>query len=204
MTSPPPPLRDFVCPACKIPTDPPQWPDRCSRCGVRFGVFDFDPVTDEEPAPAPALPDDVACAHHPGKKAVEVCAGTGSYICSLCAVNMLGQTYSTAFIESGGLKTTKQADTFERKMSRPDSGAMMCLVLSLLMSCTMVGGVLLWSFGLYFFIRHRQAVREEGFYARRIAGSGTTAGLAALLIVSLLVNAVYITLVGFSIFVENF
>lgn len=180
--------RLIACPKCAAPIDLPAWPGLCDRCGVPIGVIDFDPLPDEVAAPAAALPDDVACIHHPAKKATDVCAGSGSYICALCVVNLLGETYSAAFIESGGLEKLKKADALERQIERPGPTAQMCAFLSLVLSCTIVGGPVFWGIGVWLLFRHRKAMRDGGFYARRLASGSTTAVTVLLLIVSLLVN----------------
>ena len=93
----------FSCPGCSNILDTVgQVRLRCPICKWVGDVYLFTPkVLDIEPAKL-ALPDDAACLHHPRKKAVAVCAGTGDYICSLCAVELNGQTYSANYLEGAG------------------------------------------------------------------------------------------------------
>jgi hypothetical protein len=113
-------LSGFQCPRCSTVLESvTSGRVRCSRCGWSGEVYSFSPrVLDTQPAAA-AMPEDATCLHHPRKKAVAVCAGTGDYICSLCAVELNGQTYSAEYLNSAGKNLAGKA--FERSLPRPDS-----------------------------------------------------------------------------------
>lgn len=94
-------------------------PTRCTACNWKGRLFVFDPpveVTSDRPRQA--LAGDVTCAFHATKQAVKICAGTGSYICELCAVEVNGQTYSAQYLNQGGTKKIQEA--FDRTLKRPD------------------------------------------------------------------------------------
>src|SRR3712207_1092454 len=85
------PVMLFACPSCRAPLDPPA-PGRtlCPRCDWRGEAYLFTAKVLAVEAAEAALPDDATCAHHPRKRATAVCAGTGDYVCSLCAVELEG------------------------------------------------------------------------------------------------------------------
>jgi hypothetical protein len=68
--------------------------------------------------------------HHPTKKAIAVCAGTGDYVCALCAVDIEGATYSVAYLDGPGKEKLTEAS--RRYFQRPDSGALGFVALSIL------------------------------------------------------------------------
>jgi hypothetical protein len=112
--------RDFSCPSCNARLTPPgQGLIKCPGCAWTGEVYLFRarPVTVD--AGEAALPEDAACIHHPRKRATAVCAGTGDYICALCAVEIGGQTFGAAYLAAGG--KDKAAQAFDRTIPRPDN-----------------------------------------------------------------------------------
>lgn len=142
------------------------YPSRCAVCNARVGFYVYDPPAKPLDKTELALPDDVTCMSHPAKRATEICEGTGSYICALCAVTIGDKTYSADFINSGGLEKLKKGDIFERKLQRPDQLAVACGILALLLSTTLVGGpILLVMSGIYYF-RHLKMKKQNKLYDR--------------------------------------
>ncbi|MEM7624138.1 MAG: hypothetical protein AAF333_00770 [Planctomycetota bacterium] len=112
------------------------------------------------------MPDDVSCAFHPGKRAVEVCDGTGSYICALCAVPVGDKTYSADFLNNDGLKKAGMADAFSRNLPRPDVAAWLCVFLPVLFWWTLVGGPILLIISLVYYFKHLGLMRKNSLYAK--------------------------------------
>lgn len=119
------------CPSCNKPFDlETDTLGACPGCAKVLDVRLFSPIALKVDEAAPALPDDAVCANHPGKRAEHVCAGTGAYICALCAVNTGGEVFSASYLgTAAGKKRTEQA--FGTELPRPDS---------------MVGSILLFMF----------------------------------------------------------
>ena len=116
------PTTEFGCPGCGSLLSLAQpGSTRCPRCGWKGEVYTFSPKAVEVSAAETALPDEATCIHHPSKKATAVCAGTGDYICSLCAIEVDGQTYSAQYIDSGGKKTV--ASAFAKPFPGPIAGS---------------------------------------------------------------------------------
>ena len=127
------PITAFACPRCKrelAANDRTQPAVSCPACQWSGEAYHFRRFpADIKPAEA-ALPEDAACIHHPRKKAVTVCAGTGDYICSLCAIEVGGQTFSADYLNNAGKQTLDKA--FDRYLPRPDSHVMtyfVCLLI---------------------------------------------------------------------------
>lgn len=181
------------CPKCELwYEDPPAYPSRCYGCNQRFGVFKFDPPEKPLDTPEVAMPDDVTCAFHPGKRAVEACGGTGSYICALCAVPIGDKTYSADFINSGGLKELNKGDVFGRTLPRPDNVATACAVLALISGCTLVGPLIFLVVSVVYYVRHIKLKQENALYSR-VTSSLTTWVLPILYVLAAL------AMVGFAI-----
>lgn len=87
-------------------------------CGWSGRVWAFDPVPMIVARAQSADAMDATCAHHPTKQASAICAGSGDYICSLCAVELDDETYSAQYLASGGKGLAQKA--FERFLPRPD------------------------------------------------------------------------------------
>lgn len=109
----------FACPGCGalLATTAPG-ATLCPRCNWTGEVYHFNPRQITADSAEAALPEDATCMHHPSKKATAVCAGTGDYICSLCAVDIEGQTFSAEYLNSAGNKKARKA--FNRMLPRPD------------------------------------------------------------------------------------
>ncbi|MEM7576731.1 MAG: hypothetical protein AAF328_04575 [Planctomycetota bacterium] len=171
---------DVRCPNCRsIFSKSPAWPTKCQACKATVGILEFEPPLELVDEAKAAMPDDVSCAFHPGKRADTICDGTGSYICSLCAVPIGGKTYSTEFINSGGLERMGKGDIFERTLPRPDYGAGSCLALSIVLSWTGIAPLVLLPAGAWYFSRHVKLVKESQLYAKA-TGEWTTPLLATL------------------------
>ena len=125
------PTTAFDCPRCGRNLLPEaEGATSCPSCRWHGEAYLCNPVAVEIEAAKAVLPDDAACVHHPTKQAVAVCAGSGDYVCSLCAVPLDGETYSAQYLSKGGKKKAEKA--FERRLARPDRELSLCLVLCLL------------------------------------------------------------------------
>jgi ribosomal protein L37AE/L43A len=120
----------FTCPQCSTQLEAARAEhDRrgCVSCGWKGTVLLFRPVSPPVEHAKAALPADATCVHHPVNRAVEVCAGTGDYICSLCSIEIDGTTYSAQHIDSVG--ADKIGKAFDRHLIRPDSTVVLYLLL---------------------------------------------------------------------------
>lgn len=110
----------YFCPKCGAQNSPAsldnEW-NQC-RCGWKGRVYLFRPIKYDAAQPEQALPENAACAHHPDKKAVAVCEGSGNYICALCVVEIDGKTYSVQHVDAKGKASFGKS--FDRTMKRPD------------------------------------------------------------------------------------
>jgi hypothetical protein len=192
------PTAEFGCPGCaSILSLAQPGPTRCPRCGWKGEAYQFSPKEVDVTAAATALPDEATCLHHPTKKATAVCAGTGDYICSLCAIDVNGQTYSAQYIESGGKE--KVGGAFAQTLPRPDRRIHVYLLLLFVpyIDVIFLLGAFLWiphSFVLY--ARALQMRREDPIFARlmgttsvvllpivlALVGIGWLVGVAALVV----------------------
>src|SRR5689334_5511439 len=121
-------ITQFSCPRCDSVLSPPsQGATRCPGCGWKGEAYLFSPAAMEVQTAEHALPDDATCIHHPRKKAIAVCAGTGDYICSLCAVDLDGETFSAQYLGAAGKQKAGRA--FERNLPRPDSQVVLYLLM---------------------------------------------------------------------------
>ena len=156
-----------ACPSCgaSVPGDGTE--TRCAACSWKGRVHRFDPppprATDQ---PRTALPDDVVCANHPTKAATAVCAGTGSYICALCAIEIDGETYSADFLATNAAPSA--TSRFERELKRPDKSQLLVLL---------VGVFLLWGVSplilitvVFQYTKHRRLVKENELYREVSSG----------------------------------
>jgi hypothetical protein len=165
------PAVPVYCPGCKtgVMVDVPGM-NRCPTCGWTGQIYTFRPTAIGAESAELALPDDATCIHHPRKKATAVCAGTGDYICSLCTVDLHGQTYSAQYLEGGGKE--KAAKAFDRKLDRPDSKALLYLGL-LIVPYINVGVVLLGFFlvphGFILLARARRKRREDPVFHKLVS-----------------------------------
>ncbi|MBI4584424.1 MAG: hypothetical protein HY717_10420 [Planctomycetes bacterium] len=155
--------------------------NQCPMCDWAGEVYLFSPPVQEAEKAEKALPDEATCAHHPSKKAVAVCAGTGDYICSLCAITLEGKVYSAQFLNRGGRAKLEKA--FDRYLSRPDRQVALALLLTLLFwiaSPLTVPYGLLRCFSVF-------KLRRENELFRRVVGGGQ----AALLVILVLIFAAF-------------
>ncbi len=114
------------CPRCRTQIDSGGIVDsRCScfNCGWKGQALLFHPIALEAESAQQALQDDAACVHHPTKRAVHICAGTGDYICALCAIEIEGDTFSTQYLDTVG--KDKASKAFDRYLARPDRAAVL-------------------------------------------------------------------------------
>lgn len=153
-----------ACPRCAERLNPDSGPAvLCGRCGWRGRAFVFRPLPPLVHHPQRALPDDAVCLHHPDKRAVSVCAGTGDYICALCAVELDGQTYSAAFLGGAGRDVWRRAT--DRYLPRPDR----LLGLYALVSLLCLTAPFLLPFAVYGYYRVFR-VRRDSELHRRVIG----------------------------------
>jgi hypothetical protein len=169
-------ITSFNCPECHTLLQPPAAPETsCPRCRWKGSVWLFTPLAIQAEKAAQALPDDAVCAHHPGKQAVAVCQGTGDYICSLCAVELNGQTFSAQYLNQAGKEKFSKA--FSRYLPRPDRLIRNYLALSILIWPV---AFLLIPLAYVQFFKMR-AQREKDPLYERLVGSGHVAALAIIL-----------------------
>jgi hypothetical protein len=106
---------------------------QCRFCNWAGRVYHFEPPPRRSERPEVAMADDATCANHPSKKAVSICEGTGNYICSLCAVDIDGKTYSVQFLDKQGRQhIAKLANELEQTQKRPDRVYLLMIALSLI------------------------------------------------------------------------
>jgi hypothetical protein len=158
-----------------------QGANRCA-CGWIGEMYTFQPTQMRGESAEFALPDDATCIHHPRKKATATCAGTGDYICSLCAVDVSGQTYSAQYLDAGG--KAKAAKAFERTMKRPDSLARLYLLFPFIpyLNFAALPFAFIWlPHGFILVSRARRLRRDDPVYSRLIGPMRLTL-ISALLI----------------------
>ena len=82
-------------------------------------IDEFNPILFQAERVEAATDEHAVCAHHPEHSAVAMCAGTGNYICTLCAVEINDNTYSVQFLDSpAGRSLVSQR--FTSTLPRPD------------------------------------------------------------------------------------
>lgn len=187
----------IACPRCSDPLTPEDGAARC-LCGWRGDVLLFDPAprTDVDQASV-AMPEDSVCVHHPNKRAEVVCTGTGDYICSLCAIEVGGKTYSAAFINRGGV--TDLAEHFDRRLPRPDRFIIVLVLLSLIplslaaaSPYLAIAGAIPWGWALYKYA-HLRRLRRENQVLRRMVGTSTVYLLPVVLAAWALMYLVFVS-----------
>lgn len=121
----------FDCPSCgeRLLTET-SGPSACPGCGWHGDVYLLKALREKAQPAMEALSGQAVCAHHPTKQAVATCAGTGDYICSLCAVEMDGKIYSAEYLSRAG--KAKLRKSFSRHMERPDRQAAVALLVGLI------------------------------------------------------------------------
>jgi hypothetical protein len=158
----------MVCPSCaqllEIRED---GPTACPACRWRGEAYLFNPLPITVETAERALPQDATCLHHPTKKAVAVCAGTGDYICSLCAIELNGQVYSASYLSGAG--KDKVGKSFERYLERPDSRIAMFLMLCFVpvANYVVIPTCFLWvPYSFYLYAKALRLRRTNPLYAR--------------------------------------
>ena len=152
-----------ACPRCHHSVDERvagEWLT-CDACGWSGRVFWFSPEERTAEVGAAATPDDAVCAHHPGRRAEAVCAGSGAYVCPLCAVELNGQTFDVAYVEAGGATDLQAA--LKRELPRPDRHAIQCAFLPIIPVCWFVGP-LFWIASLALAARHFRLRKTDPLY----------------------------------------
>lgn len=163
------PVTTFECPRCTMILEPGSVArTRCPHCGWRGEAHLFRPLVPRVEKAADALPDDAVCTHHPTKRAVAICEGTGDYICALCAIELDGKTYSPQYFSKLGKK--KPATSFDRYLNRPDHMVRMLLLLTLL-TCGW-GGLVFVPWAVYCFFKIIRQRNEDPMYRRLVGGVG--------------------------------
>ncbi|MEX2673735.1 MAG: hypothetical protein WD294_16665 [Phycisphaeraceae bacterium] len=118
------------CPRCETRLGVPSGrPTYCRDCKMKLRAERFNPAPKQAEEAAPALPEEAACIHHPAKQAVNICAGSGDYICQLCSVDLNNAIYSAQYLEAGGKEQLSEA--FDRTLPRPDRAAIVYLLCSI-------------------------------------------------------------------------
>ncbi|HEX4124596.1 MAG TPA: hypothetical protein VHY37_07700 [Tepidisphaeraceae bacterium] len=163
----------FTCPGCpnRLGAQTPGGV-RCPRCGWHGEVYTFQPKTTAIESAEFALPDEATCLHHPTKKAVAVCAGSGDYVCALCAVELNGQIYSTSYLDGAGKIVAGKA--FDRVIPRPDSRIILYFLLCFVpyINAVVIVFSFLWIPHSIYLYRKLVRVRREDELLRRVVGKG--------------------------------
>jgi|GEM_PF-1886865 len=201
----------IICPACRtrLPlSESPTLDDvqTCSR-GHRFRVRLFNPPPSLTNQPAkPVMSDGAACAHHPSKQAITTCAGSGDYICSLCAVPIQNEIYSFAYLETSSL--LDKNNVFSDKVPRPDrtvrSHFWTAVLTTFFCRCFPLG-LILYALAWPHFLKHFKLREENSLYAASTKPSTTTFLVLAMLVWSVLVAGIIsLFVVDRSLFSELF
>ena len=194
---------DFLCPGCTTRLEPQQG-DRevCSSCGWTGSVMLFRPVDLHVDEAEEALPEDAVCVHHPTKRAVAVCSGTGDYICSLCSIEVEGQTFSAAFLNTKGKKQTRKM--FDRYLARPDSTVVLFLLL-----CIFPGVNVYWALGTpvwlplgFMKLAGARRLRRENPLMSRLISPARLVLLSVLLTLFAILIVIFVILMVVGVFVS--
>jgi hypothetical protein len=172
----------FVCPGCSVTLDVvSQGRVQCPRCRWVGDVYSFKPKLLQIEEAVAALPEDATCLHHPRKKAVAVCAGTGDYVCALCAIELNGQTYSAEYLNGAG--KTLAGKAFERNLPRPDSQILFYMLLCFVpyINAIFLAFAFVWiPHAIYLFTKLIR-LRRENPVLRRVVGQGRLIWIAILI-----------------------
>jgi hypothetical protein len=175
-------ITDFLCPGCAehlIPNS--SGAVICSYCAWKGEAYLFSPRVLAATSADIALPDEATCLHHPRKKATAICAGTGDYICSLCAVEINGQTFGAEYLNSAG--KDKAGKAFDRTLERPDSRIVLYLLLLFIpyINFVVIPLAFVWlPHAFYLYFKALRLRRENPLY-RRLIGTPRVVTLAILL-----------------------
>ncbi|MFA9479887.1 hypothetical protein ACERK3_16510 [Phycisphaerales bacterium AB-hyl4] len=188
------PDRPIHCPRCSAAFDPPPWEQphaACPNCNWQGEAYAFDPPPMQVDVQQEALPDDATCVHHPTKQAETVCAGTGDYICSLCAIETGGQTYSAAYVNRVGIESL--GEHVRRDLPRPDRVMTTMIVLMFVPFCWFMAPVALIAAAVYF-VKMVQLRRDDPLYRQLVGIGHVVTGAVTFAAVSLMITA-FVTLI---------
>lgn len=177
-------ITQFHCPSCRSALEPvSEGPTQCPACNWRGEAYFFTPLAVNVAAAEVALPDDATCIHHPRKKANAICAGTGDYICTLCEVQINGQSYSAEYLNTAGKEKIGKA--FDRYLPRPDSQVLLYLLLVFVpgVNYIIVPFAFIWIPHSFFLYRKALRLRRENPLFARVVGTGRLITIAILLTV---------------------
>ena len=187
-------ITSFNCPECRARLEPPATSaTSCPRCRWKGSVWLFTPLAIQGEKAAQALPDDAVCAHHPSKRAVAVCQGTGDYICSLCAVELNGQTFSAQYLNRAGKEKFSKA--FTRYLDRPDRLVSTYLTYSILL---LPVALVMVPLAFLQFFKMRELRGKDLLYGR-LVGPGRVVVLGIILAAFSLLAVIMIIAVVYSI-----
>jgi hypothetical protein len=130
--------------------------------------FNPRPLTLDQPEQA--LPDEAVCAHHPNKRAEAICAGTGDYICSLCAVTVNGQTFSATYLNRPDAQQ-QMAGKWEQDLPRPDRRIRWLILLSIFPYCQAVAAPIFLIWAGFEYVRMLRMRKAHPLYARLVSQS---------------------------------
>ena len=130
-----------------------------------------------------ALPDDATCIHHPKKKAIAVCSGTGDYIPPLCSIDLNGKIYSADYLNSTG--KTRIGQAFERSLPRPDGLAVLYAISVFIpgVNYVTVPFAFLWIPHAFFLYARALQMRRQNPLFKRVMGRGRVIVLPIVLVV---------------------
>ena len=144
-------------------------PHRCLFCGWRGWCRSFIPpkrLASKADAPGVTADTGVACSEHPNRMAIGVCAGSGSYICELCRIDLDGVLYGVAYLEAGGKPLVDGA--VARECPRPDRILSVHLVISVLsLGCLFflpIYPIIGTALGVRAVLQHRRLVADDPVY----------------------------------------
>jgi hypothetical protein len=148
-------------------------------CGTVLHVLRFAPYQEAGAPPAPLglAADGTPCAYHAGNAASQACRRCGSFVCSLCALGVGGQSYCPPCLErlqrEGGLAVLR---------SRHERPHAIGLALALLANLLPLVGLLLAPAGIWLgarALRRRGELSErERFVAAKAVSALVLAGLS--------------------------
>ena len=197
-------IAEYSCPQCATPVAHAgvEQGASCTNCGWGGQAMVFRPLALLVEGAAEALPEDATCAHHPNKKAVAACSGTGDYICALCSIDIEGSTYSAQYLNTVGRKNVGKA--FDRYLDRPDSTVSLFLLLSIFPGLNIYWcmGMPIWvPIGFFKLAKAQRLRREDVIFARIVSGArlvvlGILLALFALVLVAVAVAIVTLIVVG--------
>jgi len=142
----------------------------CGKHDAYFSVEEFTPSRLTVDRIEGASEQHAICAHHPEHRAVAVCAGTGNYICALCAVDIDGTPYSVQFLDSAAGKTVLD-QRFASSLSRPDRVVwqLLACVLVLPISAFMIFPAFIWvPVGFIYWVKALRLRRQNALYGQLV------------------------------------